>query len=182
MAASKDKSIGLTVLQKRAYLAGLSPSELISIILYVTELHPDLPIFPADDNVPVSSMQRSFFAGSTTEGLFSRAEAAQHAGPINFIRKVSVKGSAASSPAKGKGASVPPPPLPQQSLVENEDDDPTGMMDAWPKPGNGLYTSLASEWADEKLVDKNDFESFSHLVFDKKGNKIEENGIAVPAG
>jgi hypothetical protein len=31
----------------------------------------------------------------------------------------------------------------------------------------------------EWLVDSNDFDAFSHVVYDESGEKVEENGVAV---
>ncbi|KAK8044384.1 hypothetical protein PG993_004408 [Apiospora rasikravindrae] len=40
----------MNAVQKRHYLSGLPPSQLVNVVMYALELHPDLPIFPASEN------------------------------------------------------------------------------------------------------------------------------------
>jgi len=131
------------------------------------EQHPDLAIFPPDDGP--APMPRSLFAGSTTEGLFPRAEA-NPTGPINFVRKISAANDAGSL-AKRFPVKIPGTPF------DPDEEDPTGLMEAWPKPGHGMYHRLLGpDWEDETLVE-DDYEAFSHIRYNDKGIKVWENGV-----
>lgn len=79
-APARESWASRTPQQKRAYLLTLPQQELVALLMTCLELHPDLPIFPATP--------RSLFAGTTTEGLFPRADANPTA-PINYVRKIS---------------------------------------------------------------------------------------------
>jgi len=59
---------------------------------------------------------------------------------------------------------------------EEEEYDPLAAL--WPKPGKGLYSRLPPEDS-ERMVDDGDFESFSVIVYDERGRKVEENGMKV---
>ena len=168
------------VTQKRAYLTGLPQAELVNLLMHSVELHPDLPIFPVENSSPrPATMPKSLFAGSSTDGLFSRAEANPN-GPMNFIRRIQSNGGK-SSP-KGKS---PQKNSKGSSSMKEEDQDQHDREDSpfappWPKPGKGLYSTLPSELDDDSLlVDGDDYEAFSVIVYDEKGRKIEENGIKV---
>ncbi|KIH87087.1 hypothetical protein SPBR_04858 [Sporothrix brasiliensis 5110] len=79
--------------------------------------------------------------------------------------------------------------------VDPDEEDPTGLMAGWPKPGQGLYARLGPDWlpstaskngdntgqdntGGDALVDSNDHASFSSMVF-SGGRKIMENGQPV---
>ncbi|CAK7213684.1 hypothetical protein SBRCBS47491_001888 [Sporothrix bragantina] len=82
--------------------------------------------------------------------------------------------------------------------VDPEEEDPTGLMANWPKPGQGLYANVGPDWdmgdgddgEDENeggddsltgavLVDRNDHTSFSSVVYNAVGQKVQENGLPV---
>ncbi|CAK7275117.1 hypothetical protein SEPCBS57363_006516 [Sporothrix epigloea] len=76
--------------------------------------------------------------------------------------------------------------------VDPEEEDPTGLMTTWPKPGRGLYMNIGADWDmnedDESgddtlsgavLVDHNDHASFSSVVYNAVGQKVQENGLPV---
>ncbi|CAK7233285.1 hypothetical protein SEUCBS140593_008550 [Sporothrix eucalyptigena] len=74
--------------------------------------------------------------------------------------------------------------------VDPEEEDPTGLMAGWPKPGRGMYAKVGPDWdMDEDdegnnlsgnvLVDRNDHTSFSGIVYNAVGQKVQENGIPV---
>lgn len=95
----------------------------------------------------------------------ARADASPN-GPINVSRKI-------SNGKGGSGAHNHP-----QSQPDSREGSP--LREAWPRPGMGLYSRLPPEEEDgEHLVDDNDFEAFSVIVYDEKGRKIEENGMKV---
>jgi len=110
--------------QKRQYLSSLPQQQLVNLLLQVTTLHPNIPIFPGTSSTPNTPFQayipptlqasNSSFerrttvypqqpfppSATSTAGLFSRAEANPN-GPINFIRKLpsnSGSGSASTPP------------------------------------------------------------------------------------
>ncbi|KJR90019.1 uncharacterized protein SPSK_06099 [Sporothrix schenckii 1099-18] len=79
--------------------------------------------------------------------------------------------------------------------IDPDEEDPTGLMAGWPKPGQGLYARLGPDWlpstastngdnagqdntGGDALVDSNDHASFSSMVF-SGGRKIMENGQPV---
>lgn len=142
------------------------------------ELYPDLPIFPVDDASPrQSTMPKSFFAGSSTDGLFSRAEANPN-GPINFVRRVQSNGGKSSPKGKSPQKNGKGPSQSKDGDQDADDREDSPFAPPWPKPGKGLYSMLPSELDDDRhLVDGNDYEAFSVIVYDERGRKIEENGI-----
>ncbi|KAI1638623.1 hypothetical protein F4809DRAFT_238926 [Biscogniauxia mediterranea] len=188
--------------QKRAYLSSVTHAQLVNIIMYSTELHPDLPIFPAHE--PAASAKRGpqgLFAGSTTDGLFLRADAGAGAGgPINFVRKTSTPdrasprsgtggktgGGSGSSSSNGRsGATIvaaSTTTTAQKNVVEAEgqaerESSVESVPPAWPKVGQGCLTGV--DINEDDLQDKNDFEAFSVTTYDAKGKKVWENGMAV---
>lgn len=132
-------------------------------------------------------MPRSSFAGTSTEGLFSRSDANPTA-PMNFIRKIpanakkstmakarsgpgSLQSKAAAQAQTMRGSSG------YQLLTEDEDSSFTKL---WPRPGTGLYSRLPPEQEDDRqMVDGSDYDAFSVIVFNEKGKKVEENGVTV---
>lgn len=148
--------------------------------MHSVDLHPDLPIFPIENGSPRHpTMPKSFFAGTSTDGLFSRAEANPN-GSINFTRRAQSNGGKSSpkgkSPQKnGKGAAQA-----KEGDHGEDDREDSPFAPPWPKPGKGLYNTLPSELDDDRhLVDGDDYEAFSVIVYDEKGRKIEENGMKV---
>lgn len=139
--------------QKRAFLSTLPQQELVGLLMHSLEIHPDLPIFPGtSDNTTAPS----------TPGTPQTPSDVHTSGR---------KGARSQKGTKGL-------PAPHQQQPDNEEEvDP--LEPPWPKPGHGLYSLLPPEEDDECLVDDNDFESFSVIVYDERGRKIEENGIKV---
>ncbi|KAK3398366.1 hypothetical protein B0T20DRAFT_375803 [Sordaria brevicollis] len=70
-------------------------------------------------------------------------------------------------------------PSQEENGEDEEEYDPLAAL--WPKPGSGLYSLLPLNDADddEYLVDSNDFEAFSSIVYDDRGRKVLENGLRV---
>lgn len=167
--------------------------------MHATELHPELPIFPmpptnlnsttaaSSSSASVTAMPRSLYAQTSTEGLFSRAEA-NPTGPINFIRKIpanakkSTMAKARSGPGSLQSKAAAQAQLVRASsgyqlLAEEEDASFTKL---WPRPGKGMYNRLPPEADDDRqLVDGNDYDAFSVIVYNEKGKKVEENGVKV---
>ncbi len=145
--------------QKKAYLSTLSQQELVELLMRGLESHPDLPIFPATDS------------DASGQGLPLQN------GSVNSVRKTSQSGR--SSPAKGRGNGKN-----RRSLTQKEDGQEQEEFDPyeprWSEAGKGLYSQLPPESADtEHLVDGNDFEAFSVIIYNEKGRKVEENGKKV---
>ncbi|KAI3318454.1 hypothetical protein HD806DRAFT_315955 [Xylariaceae sp. AK1471] len=160
--------------QKRSYLTNTPHAQLVNIIMYSTELHPELPIFPVQE--PGTSTKRGaqgLFAGSTTAGLFPRADA-KLGGPTSFTHTTSTpdpKTSDNGKPgAKGKGSTMVHGQAERESSVES-------IPPAWPKVGQGVLAGL--DMNEEDLRDKNDYEAFSVTTYDGKGRKVMENGMPV---
>lgn len=176
--------------QKRAYLSGLSQSDLVNLLIQATDLHPDLPIFPLEatpKKAATSSMPRSLFAGTSTEGLFARGDANPTA-PINFIRKIpaSAKKSTMAKARSGSGSLQSKADAQQAQAVRSsssghqllDEDEDSSFTKLWPRPGKGMYSRLPPEADDDRqLVDGSDYDAFSVIVFNEKGKKIEENGV-----
>jgi hypothetical protein len=157
----------LNCVQKRAYLTSLHGADLVNLLMHSLELHPDLPIFPSADATP-NGTPRSFFASRSTDGLFTRAESTPN-GQLNYVRKASGKGK--GSPANSHRTSG------HGYVGARDSRENSPLRQAWPKPGMGLYNRLPPEMSDTSmLVDENDFESFSVVVYDEHGRKVSENG------
>ncbi|CZT02207.1 uncharacterized protein RAG0_09471 [Rhynchosporium agropyri] len=130
-------------------------------------------------------------SATSAAGLFKRAEANPSA-PINFIRKI--------HPAQHGAMSTPTPPAmasptfnhassatPQLAIQptdltndNSESRESTPASPPYPKAGNGLMAKLGPDEEDlDWLVDNSDFDSFSHVVYDERGEKMEENGMSV---
>lgn len=170
--------------QRRAYLMSLPSQDLVNLITISLELHPDLPIFPGTaEPLSAGSAQgagppRSLFAGTTIEGLFPRAEA-NPTGQMNFIRKTpSTSGTAKGRSGTGNVAKHQSQSEDYQDNAGEEEEEYDPLAALWPKPGKGLYSRLPPEDS-ERMVDDGDFESFSVIVYDERGRKVEENGMKV---
>jgi hypothetical protein len=156
--------------QRRAYLMTLPSQQLLELLTISLEIHPDLPIFPG---TPAVDSPRSLFAGASTDGLFPRADA-NPGGKMNNMRK----GPSSTGSGKGRGKQQGQAEDNQVKAEEEEEDDPLAAL--WPRAGRGLYSRLPPETTNpERLVDDDDFESFSVIVYDDRGRKIEENGMKV---
>lgn len=158
--------------------------DLLNLLMVATELHPDLPIFPVEDSTPyVNGMSRSMFPVTSTYGLYSRLQV-NLTEPINYIRKNPAIAKKAPT-AKGR-----PIQSSSSGVYLNEDDSSSAA--SWPKAGKGIaFRLLPPEIAEDgnglrhrgddgQLADDDDYESFSVILFDDKGTKIEENGVKVP--
>ncbi|KAI0425221.1 hypothetical protein F5Y09DRAFT_322268 [Xylaria sp. FL1042] len=161
--------------QRRKYLTDIPHAQLVNIIMYSTELHPDLPIFPAQE--PGASTKRGMqglSAGSAAIAALPRADA-KSSGPVNFNSTVSTPDTKASdtggkSNAKRKGSAEAQIQAERESSIDS-------IPPAWPKVGQGVLAGL--DMNEEDLRDKNDFEAFSVTSYDSKGRKVMENGMAV---
>ncbi|TGJ82224.1 hypothetical protein E0Z10_g6559 [Xylaria hypoxylon] len=159
--------------QRRKYLTDVPHAQLVNIIMYSTELHPDLPIFPVQE--PGTSTKRGtqgVSAGSTAAGALPRADARPN-GPAGFNSTVSTpdtKASDTKSSAKRKGSAEVQGQAERESSVES-------IPPAWPKVGQGVLAGL--DMNEDDLRDKDDYEAFSITTYDSKGRKVMENGMAV---
>jgi hypothetical protein len=144
--------------------------------MYTIELHPDLPIFPATET-PQSAKRgaQGIFAGSTTDGLFARAEASPK-GPTNYAGQSAPPSSAQNT--KDTSIAAPGDDVERHNQAARES-SVESILPAWPKVGEGCLAGL--EMKEEDLQDKNDFAAFSVISYDSSGKKIEENGVRVNA-
>jgi hypothetical protein len=141
--------------QRRVYLAGLPQSQLVNMVMYSLELHPDLPLFP-EANGPRRGRPPS---GVQTQG--SPLPSAT-SGPAHFSPSLLTP----DTPAK-KG----------KNMEQNEREESTeSVPPAWPKAGEGVLAGLAMN--EDDFQDKNDFEAFSVATY-SEGKKIVENGMPV---
>ncbi|RDW89281.1 hypothetical protein BP6252_01313 [Coleophoma cylindrospora] len=179
---------GRSTEQKRAYLQSLSHTQLVSLLLHSTQLFPNLPIFPATASQPTSrTTSQSQERNSTPQqpfppsvaassGLFNRADS-NPAGTMNFIRKITPTGNTPSPsfPPKDLESSAQKPSAPHALAIgtQAEDGDAEASREStpasppYPKPGMGLMAKLGpDDQDDEWLIDNNDFDAFSHVVFE----------------
>lgn len=146
-----------TLEQKRSYLAGLPQSQLVNLVMYSLELHPDLPIFP-DSTGPRRGRPPAAAKAATIPGS---------PGPIHFKHSVQLPGNSAANATQENGKLG-------QADRENSEDIPP----AWPKVGAGVLAGMNLNEGD--FEDKNDFEAFSLATFDaRSGKKLVENGMPV---
>ncbi|KAI0539485.1 hypothetical protein GGR58DRAFT_500126 [Xylaria digitata] len=159
--------------QRRKYLTDLPHAQLVNIIMYSTELHPDLPIFPAQESgTSTKRGAQGISVGLTATGALPRADARSN-GPASFNSAVSTPDSKASdtkSSTKRKGSTEAQGQVERESSVES-------IPPSWPKVGQGVLAGL--DMNEEDLRDKNDYEAFSITTYDSKGRKVMENGMAV---
>ena len=122
---------------------------------------------------------------AATSGLFARAEAHPNA-TVNFIRKIAPSSNSTSPstmqpPPFMKTSSAPPtlppqPVPPTSSGLHGANDklsrESTPASPPYPKAGNGLMAKLGPDDEDmEWLEDTNDFETFSHVLYDQSGGE-----------
>ncbi|KAI0159836.1 hypothetical protein GGR57DRAFT_458824 [Xylariaceae sp. FL1272] len=169
--ASKNAS------QRRAYLTNVTHAQLVNIIMYCTELHPDLPIFPGQEPGSGKRGPQLMPTASTASVPPPRAEP-KPIGPANFIGvdlALEANGSSTDlttgkSSGKSKNISDVHGQANRESSVES-------VPPAWPKVGEGVLKGL--DLNEDDLRDDNDFEAFSVTTYDGKGKKVVENGMAI---
>ncbi|KAI2629461.1 CoA-transferase family III [Xylaria nigripes] len=150
--------------QRRDYLTNLPHAQLVNIIMYSTELHPELPIFPAQETGQASKRSaQGIYGGSTMAGLLPRTDTKTR-GPANFA----VSTDSISDAKKGSDDAH------DQARRESSVDS---LPPAWPKVGQGTLAGI--ELDEDDLQDVNDYEAFSVTTYDNKGRKIMENGMPV---
>jgi hypothetical protein len=158
--------------------------------MQATVLHPNIPIFPQTFDISHSlslkgqssdrrANSHSQQALPATTGQFPQADAHPNA-PINFIRKI-------QSGQTSSASAIPPLQslnnASSASLLNAQDEgsrESTPASPPYPRPGNGLMAKLGPDEDDiEWLVDNNDFDAFSHTIYDEHGERVEENGVPV---
>ncbi|KAI0443027.1 hypothetical protein F4803DRAFT_550597 [Xylaria telfairii] len=160
--------------QKRAYFTNMPHAQLVNLLMYSIELHPELPIFAGQEPGMSKRGAQGQSAGPATPGSLPRADA-KLSGPTNFTSVVSTPdatgtdGGGKAKP-KRKSSTEAPGQAERESSVES-------IPPAWPKAGQGVLEGL--DVNEEDLRDKNDFEAFSVASYDSKGQKVTENGMAV---
>ncbi|KAK9419919.1 hypothetical protein SUNI508_06925 [Seiridium unicorne] len=141
--------------QRRAYLSGLPQGQLVNLVMYSLELHPDLPVFP-EGNAPRRGRPP---AGSQVMALPASP------GPIHYTQSVSTPNGSSASGSHKNGK------IDRTARERSEDIPP-----AWPHVGSGVLAGINLN--EDDFEDKNDFESFSVATYDTKtGEKIVENGM-----
>ncbi|KAI1776678.1 hypothetical protein F4818DRAFT_356399 [Hypoxylon cercidicola] len=153
--------------QKRSYLSGVQHSQLVNMIMYSTELHPDLPIFP------VNEPRRGGTQGvrSSYDSPRIKGDGNINVGPAHYSSKVSTPDPHLVG---GIGKGNPKAAADDQAARESSTDS---VPPAWPKVGKGCLAGL--EMNEDDLRDDNDYEAFSVTTYDSKGNKTMENGMPV---
>ncbi|EPE26856.1 FYVE/PHD zinc finger [Glarea lozoyensis ATCC 20868] len=179
--------------QKRSYFNSLPHAQLVNLLIQATVLHPNIPIFPQIFDVLHSQAQRAQSSDrranshsqqsvppSATASLFSRAEAHPN-GQINFIRKIQpgqASPASALSPSQSLNHASSAPPVINAPGGDSRESTPASPP--YPKPGNGLMAKLGPDEEDmDWLVDSNDFEAFSHTIYDEHGERVGDNGVTV---
>ncbi|KXJ91699.1 hypothetical protein Micbo1qcDRAFT_233122 [Microdochium bolleyi] len=155
--------------QKRSYLNGLPAAQLVNIVMYSLELHPDLPIFASNENGKRSVAPAS--ATQTTNGRGTPIDMSPRV-PSQYSRKF-------STPDQGKNNTKTAhlnldAGVSQQSARESSTDS---VPPSWPRPGQGCLANMNMH--EEDFQDKNDYEAFSLTTYDGKGRKLLENGMPV---
>lgn len=71
--------------------------------------------------------------------------------------------------------------VPAPNAPDGDSRESTPASPPYPKPGNGLMSKLGPDEDDmEWLVDNNDFNAFSHVVYDEQGERIgEHHGLPI---
>ncbi|KAI1269086.1 CoA-transferase family III domain-containing protein [Xylariaceae sp. FL1019] len=169
--ASKNPS------QRRSYLTNITHAQLVNVVMYCTELHPDLPIFPTQEPGSGKRGPQSLPTVSTTSTPLPRAEA-KPTGPASFIgvdlaleaNGTSTDPTTRKSGVKSKNISAVQGPADRESSIDS-------VPPAWPKVGEGVLKGL--DLNEDDLRDDNDFEAFSVTTYDSKGRKVMENGMAI---
>ncbi|RYP46266.1 hypothetical protein DL768_007485 [Monosporascus sp. mg162] len=166
--------------QKRAHLSTVPHGQLVNILMYSLELHPDLPIFPTPELGPAAKRSsHGLPAGSIDDNPFSRADASL-SGPIHYARQASAPGNiSVNSYQPGSKTRLGPKggfEGQEQAMRETSIDS---IPASWPKVGKGCLAGL--DIKEDDLQDKNDFEAFSVATYDSKGRKVMENGMPVEA-
>ncbi|KAK8117184.1 uncharacterized protein PG998_005465 [Apiospora kogelbergensis] len=143
--------------QKRNYLSSLPPAQLVNVTMYALELHPDLPIFPTNENGAKRGLAAALAASKSYLPLTRTEENSSGEGPVSFgLAQSTSYANLEQSRREGSEDSIPP---------------------SWPKVGQGVLKGLQQK--EEDLQDKDDFEAFSEAVYDATGKKIKENGKVV---
>ncbi|TLD19312.1 hypothetical protein PspLS_09982 [Pyricularia sp. CBS 133598] len=148
--------------QKRAYLSSLSHADLVELVIHCTNLHPNLPIFPADDTGSAVGIPTGLLTTSAS-GPGPRTATPTTTGP----NPAAVTSSSARPSDEGIWEDLP------------------GNYNAWKRPdANGAPTTrigaklrALQSMPNAHLEDPDDHESFSHTVYDEAGRAVEENGV-----
>lgn len=154
------------------------------MILNACSIHPDLAIFPSQippgmpgygyvpQNHPGIQGQPSNQIRPpppTGSSLFAHP-APNASGNMNFIRKISPGNPKGKVPEYKNASSGQLNSAAQGHAEDGDSRESTPASPPYPKAGNGLMSKLGPDDADmEWLADDNDFEAFSHSVFDNIG-------------
>ncbi|KAI1764291.1 CoA-transferase family III domain-containing protein [Hypoxylon sp. FL1150] len=160
--------------QKRSYLSGVPHTQLVNIIMYSTELHPDLPIFPI--NEPRRGGTQGGRSSYDSPRIKVDSSTSINVGPAHYSSKVSTPDShLLGSIGKGNSKAAPITAAADDQAARESSTD--SVPPAWPKVGKGCLAGL--EMNEDDLRDDNDYEAFSVTTYDSKGKKTMENGMPV---
>ncbi|KAH7039657.1 uncharacterized protein B0I36DRAFT_309043 [Microdochium trichocladiopsis] len=157
--------------QRRTYLNSLPATQLVNLVMYSLELHPDLPIFPPNDNGKRGS---TVLASQITNGRSTPSDMSPKA-PTQYSRKFSTPDNGKTN-GKLSGAATES----FHTLQATRESSTDSVPPSWPKSGQGCLSNM--ELLEDDFHDKNDFEAFSLTTYDGKGRKLAENGIPVQRG
>jgi hypothetical protein len=182
----------LTLDQRHQYLASLSQQELLDVLLHVTEIAPDLPIFPDPaprsstriETTPVSNPIPATVPNTTatpqppaTAGLSASPSTITHAmkpPPPPPLPPLATSSNPNLNPSRAAKAAAPKytsPSSPSSESAEDseqeeeydEEDYAPSHSKCYPKPGHGLMSMLPPDRADEHmLLEGPESRTFSH--------------------
>ncbi|KAI1000036.1 hypothetical protein K3495_g8160 [Podosphaera aphanis] len=172
---------GKSIEDKRTHLNSLSHSQLVSLLLQATNLYPDIPLFPAPTFTQTDSSgqtARSSYPSTaiSTPGPIPRLEVNVSA-PMNSVRKI--QSSTPISPMQMTHTPSLPPVAESSNREESRESTPASPP--YPRAGNGLMANIGPDAEDsEWLVESNDYEAFSHIVYDSGENMTDpSNNVGI---
>ncbi|EPE09086.1 caib baif family enzyme [Ophiostoma piceae UAMH 11346] len=172
---------------RRTHVAGMAPRDMAYWLLRAVEQYPDFAMFPAndvDDGAHDIKQEVAVRAPQYRNGIINSIRKSQTA----HLPTGALTAAAAATrkvPRRIVPQTVSPPPEAQsvrplfEATPADPDDDPTGLMDGWPRPGRGMYAAAGPDWQVERaaLADSSDHASFSSIVYDDAGRRVRENGM-----
>ncbi|KAJ1334181.1 succinate--hydroxymethylglutarate CoA-transferase [Microdochium nivale] len=157
--------------QKRAHLNSLPAAQLVNIVMYSLELHPDLPIFAASETGKRGATTLSTAASQITNGRSTPSDMSPRT-PSQYSRKFSTPDHGKSG-TKSTGTALDISHGQRNARESSIDSVPP----SWPRSGQGCLANLNMN--EDDFQDKNDHEAFSLTTYDGRGRKLLENGMAV---
>ncbi|KAI1383006.1 uncharacterized protein F4822DRAFT_421815 [Hypoxylon trugodes] len=160
--------------QKRSYLSSVSHSQLVNIIIYATELHPDLPIFPTHE--PRRSAAQSARPSSTYDGTRIKVDTNTNSNSTSHTN-TNINVNVPTGPALYSSKVSTPDLHLAVAKTRESSPDSDSVPPAWPKVGKGCLAGVHMD--EDDLRDDDDYEAFSTATYNAKGRKVSENGKTV---